>query len=79
MVALINSTYKTVLCFVRHLNHNINSSFNPDKIGAPLAGFLSGLWIGLDDQDRRQILTILLVSRVSDTLLNLLVSKLPQD
>lgn len=40
-LALMNSSYKLVLCFLRRF-------IKSDKIIAPIAGFLAGLWSILD-------------------------------
>ena len=66
--ALINATYKFVLCFIRHLHYQGPC---PDKWAAPLAGMLSAFWMGLDEKKRRQFIIILLLSKLIDILLNL--------
>jgi len=50
MIALINFTYRIVLCFQRHFSGNRN----PDKFAAPIAGFISGLWLGFDNYKGRR-------------------------
>ena len=45
-MALMNATYKTVLCVMRRLKFD-------DKINAPVAGFIAGLLSYLDAAKRR--------------------------
>jgi len=59
-LALMNATYKMVLCILRRY-------FESDKKSAPIAGFIAGLWSILDVKKRRQFLTCLLLSRFCDT------------
>jgi hypothetical protein len=60
-LAVMNASYKLVLCFMRRY-------LKSDKLAAPIAGFVAGLFSGLDVQARRQFATVLLLSRLSDTL-----------
>ena len=59
-LALMNATYKLFLCILRRIVKN-------DKICAPIAGFIAGLTCRLDLKSRRQLMTVLIVSRVADT------------
>ena len=68
MFALMNTTYKLLLCFLRRY-------INSDKIIAPIAGFIAGLFSILDVQKRRQFLTSLLLSRFFDTVAKMGVEK----
>ena len=68
MFALMNGTYKASMCAIRRWFNDPTRS--PDWFAAPISGFLSGLWIGLDTKKRRSFLTILLLSRASDTIFN---------
>ena len=66
MVALMNATYKAVLCIVRHLVKE-----KPDRIGAALGGILAGLWISLiESKGQRNFIACLVISRLVDTLMN---------
>ena len=68
--ALVNAVYKAVLCLFR----KYSGQANPDKYGSILAGFLSGLFLKLDDsKKRRHFIAILLLSRLTDIVLNLLM------
>ena len=64
--SLMTGTYKSVLCILRRLKLE-------DKIIAPIAGFLAGLWIIIEEKKRRQLLTVLLLSRFTDTAAKLCV------
>ena len=55
-----NTAYKLVLCLLRRLG-----SLN-DHINAPVAGFISALSIGIDGGKRRELLTVLTMSRAID-------------
>lgn len=59
-LALMNAVYKLFLCILRRIIKN-------DKICAPVAGFVAGLTCRLDAKQRRQLMTVLLVSRLADT------------
>ena len=67
VMASINATYKIILCAIRR---HSQKSQNPDRFGAPIAGSVAGLLIGLDDKKRRQFITVLLLSKLVDILLN---------
>jgi hypothetical protein len=65
---LINFTYKAILCLYRRMDKTSDA----DKIGAPLAGFISSLWLLLDPADsRRKLLSAFIFSRLVDILLNI--------
>ena len=59
-LALINSTYKFILCLLRRFCAN-------DKINSLIAGLIAGLWSILENSKRRKFMTILLLSRAMDT------------
>ena len=59
-LAIMNAVYKLFLCFLRRIVKN-------DKICAPIAGFIAGLTCRLDLKSRRQLMTVLLISRLADT------------
>lgn len=59
-LAIMNATYKLFLCILRRIVKN-------DKICAPIAGFIAGLTCRLDLKQRRELMTVLIVSRVADT------------
>ena len=59
-MALMNSSYKLILCFLRRFIKN-------DKVIAPIAGFIAGLFSILDQQKRRQFLTCIILSRFCDS------------
>ena len=58
--AFMNSSYKLVLCFLRRILKN-------DKLVAPIAGFLAGIFSILDAKKRRQLGAVLLLSRAFDS------------
>jgi len=69
MFALMNGTYKGALCLLRLILGDFTE--HPDKICAPLAGLLAGIWIRLhDNKGQRNFIACLLVSRLVDTFLN---------
>ena len=65
--ALINGTYKLLLCLLRR---HLAASSNPDRLAAPIAGFVSGLWLFLDRARRRQLIIVLAMSRAVEILVN---------
>ena len=72
-LAMMNATYKMVLCFLRRY-------LKDDKLSAPIAGILAGLWIGLENKNRRAFMAVLLMSRMFDaqTRLHLDKKRLPE-
>lgn len=54
--ALINSTYKLVLCLLRR-------QLKDDRINSIVAALFSALWIQLEPPKRRSLIVILLLSR----------------
>ena len=58
--AAMNFLYKAMLCVLRRV-------FKCDKYAAPLAGFVAGFASAIDDKKRRQLLTIIFLSRFCDT------------
>lgn len=63
-MAIMNASYKLLLCFLRRY-------LKSDKLAAPIAGFIAGLASAIDAKSRRQFATILMLSRLSDTLLSM--------
>lgn len=59
-IALTNAVYKLVICLMRRL-------IKSEKLASIVAGFLAGLCCRIDAKSRRQLFTILLMSRVSQT------------
>jgi hypothetical protein len=66
--ALINATYKLILCLFRRLL--AKKADICDKVAAPLAGFTSALWLYFDDDWRKNLYAILMVSKATDSLVN---------
>ena len=60
-----NTSYKLVLCLLRRLGSL------DDGVNAPVAGFLSALTLAIDASSRRQLLTVLCMSRAADTSLRM--------
>lgn len=60
-LALTNSVYKLVLCLMRR-------QVQSDKIASLVAGFLAGFCCRIDAKQRRMLLTVLLMSRVAESL-----------
>ena len=60
-VALMNGLYKLILCVARRYHVS-------DKVSAPIAGFLAGLTCYFDAKDRRKLLLVMLMARMTDTL-----------
>ena len=58
-----NTLYKLVLCILRR------SGSLDDRKNAPIAGFISGLSLMIDAKNRRQLLSVLIMSRAVDSLL----------
>ena len=56
-----NTAYKLVLCLMRRLG-----SLN-DGVNAPVAGFISALSLALDNSNRRQLITIVTLSRALES------------
>ena len=52
-----NTAYKFMLCMLRRLGSL------DDRVNAPIAGFISALSLCIDNADRRQLITILTMSR----------------
>ena len=60
-----NTLYKLVLCLMRRFISE------KDSVNAPVAGFFSALSLIIDVGSRRQLLTVLVMSRAIDTSLKL--------
>ena len=58
--AMMNTTYKLVLCLMRRL-------FKSDKVSAPIAGFMAGLWSAIEAKKRMQLLQLFLIARTCDS------------
>ena len=59
-----NGAYKIILCLMRRfITEN-------DKYNAPVAGFLSALSLIVDVSGRRQLMTVLIMSRFLDSAIN---------
>lgn len=71
-MGLMNCTYKAILCGVRNYYKNSSKDLlRCDKVVAPIAGFCAGLWLNLDNKWRRNLFTILLISKAYDPVVNL--------
>jgi hypothetical protein len=68
VAALMNATYKFVLCIFRRLM--AKRADICDKVAAPVAGFTSALWLYFDDDWRKNLYAILMVSKATDSLVN---------
>ena len=68
-LALVNSTYKFVLCALRRIFKD------NDKISAPIAGFIAGLFSLIEAKSRRQFITVLMLSRALDSHARLMIDK----
>ena len=62
-VMCFNTIYKLVLCLMRRLGSL------DDRKNAPVAGFVSALSLMIDVKHRRQLLTVLTLSRALDAIL----------
>lgn len=56
-----NTAYKFVICLLRRFG------FYSDNMNAPIAGFISGLSLAIDSSNRRQLVTILTMSRAIES------------
>ena len=59
-----NTAYKLVLCMLRRFGIK-------DGLNAPIAGFISGLSIAIDNSNRRELITVLTMSRAIETSFNM--------
>lgn len=66
---LLNAIFKAVLCLLRRL---FKDSAQANKISAPIAGFIAGFALMCENKFRKQYLTVLAMSRLIDTTLNLI-------
>ena len=66
IAALINATYKFILCVFRRLLAKRKDIC--DKVAAPIAGFSSALWLYFDDDWRKNLYAILMTSKATDAL-----------
>lgn len=60
-----NTAYKLILCLMRRL------VTQDDRINAPIAGFISGLALGLDANSRRELFMHLAMSRAINASINI--------
>lgn len=67
---LLNAVYKAVLCLVRRC-YPASQTKRANQVAAPIAGFLAGLTLILENKFRKQYLMIIALSRCIDTALNL--------
>lgn len=78
-VTIFSFTYKAALCFIRRLviwyNSKTSRQIEPDKVAAPLAGFIAGLSLAVDSAFRRQFIAVLAMSRFLETGLSLAEGK----
>lgn len=78
-VTIFSFTYRAALCFIRRLviwvNAKTNRKIKPDKVAAPLAGFIAGLSLALDSVFRRQFVAVLAMSRFLEAGLSLAEGK----
>ena len=56
-----NTAYKFVLCLMRRMGSL------DDRINAPVAGFLSALTLAMDSMNRREFITVFMMSRAFDS------------
>ena len=59
------TAYKVVLCILRRIGQL------DDRINAPVAGFFSGLTLAIDGGKRRELLSVLTLSRAIDSTVSL--------
>ena len=57
-----NTAYKLILCLMRRMGLK-------DHINAPVAGFVSGLSLAIDGSNRRELITVLTMSRAFESIL----------
>ena len=62
---LFNTSYKLILCLMRRLG-----CLN-DKVNAPIAGFMSALTMAVDAGSRRELISVLMMSRAIETCFNI--------
>ena len=55
----MNAVYKIVICTLRRF-------LKSDKFAAPIAGFLAGLCMYIEEKSRRTLFTVLFLGRVAD-------------
>lgn len=63
-----NTAYKLILCLMRRFGMK-------DHVNAPVAGFISGLSLAIDGSSRRELITVLTMSRAIESSLNIGVEK----
>lgn len=65
---LMSGLYKSILCLLRRL-YPADQGDRANRRCAPIAGFLCGLALYIDNSSRKQYLVVLAMSRMIDTLL----------
>jgi len=68
---LLNAVYKAVLCLVRRI-YPAHMTKRANQVAAPIAGFIAGMTLILENKFRKQYLAIIALSRFVDTGLNLI-------
>ena len=68
VASLINCTFKAILCILRRY-------LKSDKLSAPIAGFIAGLWLFFESKWRRGLYMVLLMSKAIDAILNFTTSR----
>jgi hypothetical protein len=74
---LLNAIYKAVLCLLRRLFKAADTD-QANKFSAPIAGFIAGFALMCENKFRKQYLTVLAMSRLIDTGLNLFQKDVPK-
>ena len=73
-IGLLCSLYKAVLCSVRRAYPHSQTE-RANKVAAPIAGFVCGLSLLIENSQRKKWLKAFAMSRFVDTTLNLLLNK----
>ena len=68
---LLNAVYKAVLCLVRRM-YPAYMTKRANQVAAPIAGFIAGMTLILENKFRKQYLAIIALSRFVDTGLNMI-------
>lgn len=66
--ALMNLTYKALLCLFRR-------KFTDDRVGSVVAAIVSGVWLLLEPRQRHELLVIIIFSRAASAAANMSVNK----
>ena len=62
---VFNTSYKLLLCLMRRMGSK------NDKVNAPIAGFVSALSLAIDSSSRRELMTVLMMSRAIEASFNI--------